>query len=142
MTLRSIVAAAAVGITLGCSGGSGNRAESIKQKQYYIKGEQLYLKNCSNCHQQDGRGLGKLYPPIAEADFVEKNPEAVVCLIRFGIEGELTVNGIMYNMAMPPNPSLTDLEVAQISTYILNSWGHNAGLIDVKTVSPLLEQCR
>ena len=141
VTLRSLLATVVV-LMLGCSGGSGNRAESIKQKQYYIKGEQLYLKHCSNCHQQNGQGLGKLYPPIADADFVKERSEDVICLIRLGIEGELIVNGIMYNMAMPPNPALTDLEVAQIATYILNSWGHKEGLIDVKTVSPLLDRCR
>lgn len=62
--------------------------------------------------------------------------------MRYGIEGELIVNGIMYNMVMPPNPALTDLDIAQIATYILNSWGHDHGLVDVKSVSPLLDSCR
>ena len=31
---------------------------SPKFEQYYVQGEQLYLKNCSNCHQKTGTGLG------------------------------------------------------------------------------------
>jgi mono/diheme cytochrome c family protein len=141
VTLQLIAATATALLIFACTGSSGDRAASIKQKQYYIKGEQLYLTYCSNCHQKDGKGLGRLYPPIADADFIQQNPESVLCIIRFGIEGELTVNGTMYNMAMPPNPALTDLDVAQIATYILNSWGHKEGLIDVKAVSPRLNDC-
>lgn len=126
----------------GCSGGSGDRAESIKLKQYYIKGEQLYIAHCSNCHQKDGQGLGRVYPPIANSDFVRANPDTIICIIRSGLEGEVTVNGIMYNMAMPPIPTLTDLEIAQITTYILNSWDYRKGLVDVKTTSARLERCR
>lgn len=101
----------------------------------------MYLKHCSNCHQKDGAGLGRLYPPIAGSDFVKGRRPEVICLIRNGMEGEIIVNGDMYNMAMPPNPALTDLEIAEIATYIFNSWGHKEGLIDVKAVSPLLEKC-
>ncbi len=138
----SIMSTAAFFLILGCAKGSGDRTASIKRQQYFIKGEQLYLQHCSNCHQQDGKGLGRVYPPIADSDFVKEKPDEVICLIRHGIEGELIVNGTMYNMAMPPNPALTDLDIAQIATYILNNWGHEEGLVDVKTVTPLLDTCR
>lgn len=137
-----ISAVAAIFSIVGCTGSSGDRSVSIKQRQYFLKGEQLYLQHCSNCHQEDGKGLGRLYPPIADSDFVKENSDEIICLMRYGIEGELIVNGIMYNMPMPPNPALTDLDIAQIATYILNSWGHDKGLIDVKSVSPLLDSCR
>lgn len=140
--LSFISAVAVFFLVVGCSRSSEDRSVSIKQKQYFLKGEQLYLRYCSNCHQEDGKGLGRLYPPIADSDFVKENSNEIICLMRYGIEGELIVNGITYNMAMPPNLDLTDLDIAQIATYILNSWGHNKGLIDVKTVSPLLDSCR
>ena len=113
---------------------------SPKFQQYYVKGEQLYLQNCSNCHQKDGSGLGLLYPPLDSSDFMQNNLEEVVCLIRNGKDGELLVNGKKYNQAMPAL-GISDLEIAEIATYIYNSWNNRQGLMDVKLVSKILTSC-
>jgi len=120
---------------------SSSRADSVKFKQYYIKGEQLYLKHCSNCHQKDGSGLGLLYPPLNVSDYMDKFESEVLCIIKYGKEGELIVNQKKFNKPMPASPSLTDLEVAQIATYIYNTWDHQRGLFDVKNVSQTLTGC-
>jgi cytochrome c551 len=65
----------------------------------------------------------------------------VICLIRNGKSGELVVNGKTYIQAMPGIPTLTDLEIAEISTYIYNTWSHQRGLVDVKEVSAILSTC-
>ena len=39
------------------------------------------------------------------------------------------VNGREYNSVMPPMTQLTDDEVANISTYVLNSWGNRGGRV-------------
>jgi nitrite reductase (NO-forming) len=41
----------------------------------------------------------------------------------------VTVNGKDYNSTMPPMSHLTDDEVANISTYVLNSWGNPGGRV-------------
>lgn len=117
------------------------KTSSPKFTQYYNQGEQLYLKNCSNCHQVNGKGLGRLYPPLDTSDYMDRNLEEVLCLIRFGKEGELIVNGTSFNKSMPGIPTVTDLEIAEIATYIYNSWSHQRGLIDVKDASNVLMKC-
>ena len=112
-----------------------------KFQQYLTEGEQLYIKNCSNCHQRNGKGLGLVYPPLAPSDFMEKNVEAVICLMKNGQTGEITVNGNSFNQPMPGVPSLTELEIAEIATYIYNSWGHEKGIIEVKQVSQSIKSC-
>lgn len=113
---------------------------SPKFKQYYVQGEQLYIRHCSNCHQENGKGLGLLYPPLDTSDYMQNNLEDVVCLIRNGKEGVLVVNGKSFNGKMPPL-RISDLEIAEISTYIYNTWSHQRGLVDVKLVSEILESC-
>lgn len=110
-------------------------------QQYFIEGEQLYKKNCSNCHQVNGKGLGLVYPPLAPSDFMDKNFEAVICLMKKGGKGEMVVNGKNFNKPMPGIPLLTELEIAEIATYIYNSWGHEKGLIEVKDVNRILQPC-
>lgn len=119
----------------------GKRAESIKFQQYYIQGELLYKKHCSNCHQANGTGLGLVFPPLNTSDFMEKNFEQVLCLMKYGINGEITVNGKSYIQPMRGVQSLTDLEIAEIATYIYNSWEHKRGIVEVNTVNQVMKNC-
>jgi cytochrome c551 len=112
-----------------------------KFQLYYAQGEQLYVKNCSNCHQKNGKGLGLVYPPLDQSDYLDKNFEAVLCLMKYGIKGEMIVNGESFNHPMQGIPTLTDLEVAEIATYLYNNWERKHGLIDVKVVSPVIVKC-
>lgn len=125
-----------------CSSNSGSSdRSSVKFKQYYVKGEELYLNHCSNCHQANGTGLGLVYPPLHTSDYMEKNVERVLCLMKHGSRGEITVNGKNFSQPMPGIPTLTNLEIAEIATYIYNTWDHNHGLIDVTAVSRAMDSC-
>lgn len=122
-------------------GNNDTPSGSSKYQQYYVQGGILYINYCSNCHQADGSGLGRLYPPLNKSDFLTNHLPEVVCLIKNGKRGELLVNGVMYNQPMKGNPALTDLEVAEIVTYIYNTWSNQKGLIEVTQVTSLLQAC-
>lgn len=126
-------------LSIGCAKESGQ--DSAKFTQYYNQGELLYTKHCSNCHQKNGKGLGRLYPPLDSSDYMTKNFNEVICLMENGKSGSLVVNGIEFNQPMPGVPTLTDLEVAQIATYIYNTWTHDRGIVEVKDVTAILTKC-
>lgn len=115
--------------------------DKLKFNQDLIQGQRLYTTHCSNCHQQNGEGLGSLFPPLAGADYLLQNPEKVICGIKHGIQGEIRVNGISYNQPMPANKQLTDLEIAQIMTFIGNSWGNEMGLFKTPEIKKALGNC-
>ncbi|GAB4018952.1 c-type cytochrome [Spirosoma koreense] len=115
--------------------------EEIKRQRYITEGILVYKNNCANCHQEKGEGLSALYPPIAKSDFL-KHKNTVICLIRYGQQGPIVVNGRPYNRPMPPQPQLSDLEVAELVTYIYNEWGNEKKLTGVKEVTPVLEACK
>lgn len=121
---------------------SGKETRDPKFQQYYVQGQQLYRMHCSNCHQENGKGLGRIYPPIDSSDFMDKNLNTVICIVKYGTEGALFVNGVEYNKPMPGNIRLTELEVAEIVTYIYNTWSHHRGMIDVKEVTGVLSTCQ
>ena len=127
---------------VACAPGNQNQSEnSVKFQQYYVQGEVLYKKHCANCHQADGSGLGRVYPPLNKSDFMDGNLNEVICLIKNGRQGEILVNGVMYNQPMAGIPSLTDLEVAEITTYIYNTWSHEQGLVEVGVTTSVLKGC-
>jgi mono/diheme cytochrome c family protein len=115
--------------------------QEIKREQYITEGILIYKNNCANCHQTKGQGLASLYPPIAGSDYLSSKKD-VICLIRYGLHGPIVVNGKSYNRPMPPQPQLSDLEVAELVTYIYNEWGGEIKLTDVKEVTPVLQQCK
>ena len=92
-------------------------------------GEALFAGTCSTCHQANGQGLEGVFPPLAGSDWIKADPKRVPNVILHGLTGPVTVNGKEYNSVMPPMSQLTDDEVANIATYVLNSWGNPGGKI-------------
>jgi len=70
-----------------------------------------------------------VFPPLAKSDYFAKDPMRVVDVVMRGLSGPVKVNGEAYNSVMPPLAQLTDDEVANITTYVLNSWGNPGGRV-------------
>lgn len=119
-----------------------SRADKLRYEQYMIQGKQLYNMHCSNCHQADGSGLGQLIPPLAQSDYMLNSQSRTFCVIKYGLADKITVNGIEYDQPMPANEKLTNIEIAQISTYLYNSWGHEQGYIPVKKAAKEISKCQ
>ncbi|CAN5356814.1 hypothetical protein BH23BAC1_BH23BAC1_46110 [soil metagenome] len=113
----------------------------LRTKQYMVEGQRLYKNHCENCHMADGKGLANLIPPLANSDFMLADIDRTICLIKYGLSGEIQVNQQTYNYPMPENNKLTHLELAEISTYIYNSWGNKKGIINLQTVKEALQGC-
>jgi glucose/arabinose dehydrogenase/cytochrome c553 len=92
-----------------------------------LYGSILYKTYCASCHQGDGKGDGSRFPPLAGSDWVLGNKERLIKAILFGLDGEITVNGQVWNGMMPAHEGfLTDHAVASISTYIRQNFGNKA----------------
>lgn len=129
-------------IWLGVAGLScTDNPEKIKHDQYFAEGSQLYSQHCSNCHQSDGSGVANLYPPLAGADYL-KNTDNLACIIRYGLQGEIQVNGKSYHQPMPANPALKSIEIAEIITFITNEWGGSQQMTTIKQVEQALKTCK
>lgn len=136
-------------IASGCSGQNENKAtealnieDKMRYEQYMVQGELLYKTHCANCHQADGTGFRRLIPPLANADYMMQDVNRTLCVIKYGIQGEILVNGIDYNQKMPGNEQLKDIEIAQIATFIYNAWGNQQGYISAKEVTSKLDNCQ
>jgi len=115
-------------------------ADELKTEQYYSEGYQLYTTQCANCHQPDGKGLVDLYPPIQGSTYIRRKNE-LICIIKNGLSGEIKVAGKNYNRPMPANPKLTDIEIAEITTYITNTWGKETTYMPIDSVTAALIRC-
>lgn len=121
---------------------SGGVVLTEKQKEVYALGRKLYLGSCSGCHGNDGEGLNRFAPPLRGSEWVTGDSTRLVLLVLHGIEGPLEVAGRRYAEpeilpVMPGHSTLDDGTVSAILTYIRNSWGHQAGAINRRTIGKI-----
>jgi mono/diheme cytochrome c family protein len=91
--------------------------ESIK------RGKEIYTDFCVVCHKDNGEGTLKVFPPLADSDYLRNNQKESIKGVKYGQSGKIKVNGIEYNGTMT-DLGLTDEEVADVMNYINNSWGN------------------
>ena len=93
-------------------------AESMK------RGQAVYSRTCIACHQPTGMGLPPVFPPLAGSEWVAKDASIAVRNIINGMQGPITVKGVSYNSMMPAVTTLSEKEIADVVTFVSNSWGN------------------
>lgn len=99
-------------------------------------GKQIFGTTCFACHQSEGQGIPGTFPPLAKSDFLNANPKRAINTILHGLSGEIMVNGKKFNSVMP-SQNLSDDEIANVLTYIYNSWGNNKTEVTPEMVKAL-----
>ncbi len=118
---------------------SGMAIYGCKNKTY-SQGERLYTAHCANCHMEDGKGLAKLIPPLANSDYLKLNQDLIPCIIRNGQSGEITVNGTIYNQEMP-GEKYTDIQINNMINYINTAWGNDIPTVTITDTKERLSNC-
>ena len=88
------------------------------------RGKAIYSQTCFACHQATGTGIPNAFPPLAGSDFLNADPHRAIEVVKFGLTGEVKVNGNVYNSAMPKQ-NISDEDIANVLTYIYHNWGNN-----------------
>ena len=83
-----------------------------------------------------------MIPPVKDADYLIEYPEKSICIIKHGAKIPITVNNVEFIQKMPDNPQLTDLEIAELITFLTNEWSNgDAILYSVSEVTEILNKC-
>ena len=115
-------------------------APDLPLAERFKQGQQLFEMNCSSCHQSSGLGMPGAIPPLAKSDFLMKRNDDGIGILLNGINNEpITVNGNHFQGVMP-KLSLTDDQIANILTYVRNSWGNKSIVVQEKQVKKLRNQ--
>jgi nitrite reductase (NO-forming) len=116
---------------------AANATGDLTQAQQVDAGKALFAGTCATCHQANGEGLPGVFPPLAKSDYIAADPRRLPQVVLHGLTGPVTVNGTDYNSVMPPMTNLTDDEIANISTYVLNQWGNPGGRVTKAEVAAI-----
>ena len=100
-------------------------AQAADEGLSFKNGEMLYRTFCIPCHQEDGQGLGNVFPPLAQSDYLLDDKARSIRTILQGLSGTITVNGKEYTGSMP-SPGMKHEQIADVLTYVRKAWGNNA----------------
>ncbi|MDR9398239.1 cytochrome c [Salibacter sp.] len=104
------------------------------------KGEALYQSKCANCHGENGKGFS-IYPPLANSDYFLENKDEFACIVYYGIEGEITVNGQKYSQRMLGDPTLSATQIANLMNYVYGRWGNKKVEVNSEDIENRLNNC-
>lgn len=96
----------------------------------------VYSTYCVACHQNDGKGDGNRFPPLAQSEWVNYDNVRLIRVVLNGLKGPVQVKGLPYNEVMPGHGSfLSDDQVAEVLTYIKSNFNNLPEIVTPAQVS-------
>jgi len=135
-TVIIILTFVVIALTLSCQS-----EQEIDFKRYYSAGSLVFQQHCQNCHGNSGEGLSALMPPLTDSTFLRKNKSDLACYLQNGVSSPIKVANKVYDNKMPPS-GLSPVEIAEVLTYVTNSFGNKLGTINTETVQKDLKNCQ
>ena len=103
------------------------------------RGKKVYENTCLACHQVNGSGVPGMNPPLKKTKWVMGDKKTLINVVLKGMDQEIEVNDETYSNTMPSFASLSDKEIADVLTYVRNSFGNKASQIKESDVKKLRE---
>ncbi len=98
-------------------------------------GKRVFTQICAACHQSNAMGLPGAFPPLAMSDFLNAAPKRAIGIVLHGLSGKITVNNTGYESDMPAfGAQLSDSEIANVLSYLLNNFNNKGGTIGAAEV--------
>jgi mono/diheme cytochrome c family protein len=90
-------------------------------------GEKVYKGACIACHEADGSGSPRIYPPLpGNANLQSADPSSTLRIILDGAQTVTTPRAPNTGSMPAYSQKLSDQEIADVATYIRNAWGNAA----------------
>lgn len=118
-----------------------NRNPELLASQF-PRGSAIFRSTCQTCHGADGNGTPSLAPPLNKSQWVTGDKNKLISIVLFGLTGPINVNGHVYEAPeiagdMPGighNDELNDEDIAQLLSFIRQSWQNDAAKVDKKDI--------
>jgi glucose/arabinose dehydrogenase len=117
-------------------GKAGDQLAQTAASPEVPQGQRLYNQYCASCHKQNGEGVAEVFPPLKGTGQVQDKEQLISIMLK-GLSGKIEVNGKSYDQHMPAMAFLTDTQLAEVATYVRQSFGNQLSAVageDVKTI--------
>ncbi len=100
-------------------------------------GKKVYDQYCVVCHQASGQGVPSAFPPLVQTEYVNGDAGRMIDIVLNGLTGEIEVNGEVYNSVMVAHNFLSDIEVADVITFVRSNFGNDAPAVTADEVAAI-----
>ncbi len=97
-------------------------------------GKQVYGKTCLGCHMESAKGVPGLNPPLINSELLLKDKSTPIRIVLRGSEELKKLPKREYKNVMASLSNLSDEEIADVLTYVRNSYGNKAPAISADEV--------
>ena len=89
------------------------------------------------CHQADGTGVTRLNPPLVKTSYVLGDKKVLIGIVLNGLDEAIEIDGDTYSNVMASHDFLKDQEIADVLTYVRNSFGNKASAVTPEEVAKI-----
>lgn len=97
-------------------------------------GKKVYVQNCLTCHQADGSGVATMNPPLIKTTYVLGDKPTLIKIVLNGFNEDVEINGQKFSNTMTPHDCMTDQQIADVLTYVRNSFTNKASAVTAAQV--------
>lgn len=128
----------AMAVYLKSQAPSPNAAVPQIQPDVMKRGAAIYSDVCASCHLENGVGQPRTFPPLPRNQVVQqRDPTSIIRMVLAGSQTAAT-NERTSPLTMPSFAwKLSDQEIADVTTYVRNSWGNQAEPVSASQVRKL-----
>src|SRR5258707_14492312 len=104
--------------------------------QQMADGQRIYQSGCIACHEVDGTGAPRIYPPLpGNANLQSADPSSTLRIILDGVQSVTTPRAPNAGSMPAYADKFSDQEIADVTTYIRNAWGNAASAVTPQQVA-------
>ena len=101
-----------------------------------VEGAIVYQQICQACHNEGGKGTPGMNPPLTQTSWVLGDKKELIKVVLNGLSEPIEIKGEKFNNAMGAlGGILNDEQIANVLTYVRNSWGNEASRITAEEVA-------
>jgi mono/diheme cytochrome c family protein len=132
-TTGAVIAFIGIIFFTGCGGGGIPEARMES-------GKKVYLQYCQSCHMEDGGGVPGMNAPLIKSKYAAGEKDTLINIVLHGSAAFANNPERTYQNKMPSLASLTDQQIADVLTYIRNSFTNKGSAIAPEDVKPVREK--
>ena len=99
-------------------------------------GQAIYARACIACHEADGSGAPRIYPPLPGNPLLQSaDPASTLRIILDGAQSITTPRAPNKGSMPGYAKDLSDQQIADVTNYIRNSWGNAGSAVTAEQVA-------
>jgi mono/diheme cytochrome c family protein len=99
-------------------------------------GAAIYAHACVSCHEVDGSGAPRIYPPLPGNPLLQSaDPASTLRIVLDGAQSVTTPRAPNKGSMPSYAKELSDQQIADVTNYIRNSWGNSGSAVTAEQVA-------